>query len=218
MRIGVVTDVHDAVEELAAALAVLRGEGVDAVVSLGDATDQFGPRHRAGEVAALLRAAGARAVWGNHDCGLCRDVDPLARAKYTPDALAYFASAGPRVVLGGCHFSHVEPWIDADDPAALWHYDGLPRTPETLDRTFAAFAQRAAFVGHHHRWFATTAVGALDWNGDEPLRLDAAERYLIAVAPVFQGAFAVVDTVAGVVVPYSLTRGSREPDPNEARP
>lgn len=204
MRIGIVTDVHDAAEELAAALAALRAAGVDAVVSLGDATDQFGARNRAGEVAALLRDAGARLVWGNHDCGLCRDPDPVVRERVPPDALAVFAAAGPRLELGGCHFSHVEPWIDATDPAALWHYDGLPRTPELLARTFAAFAGRAAFVGHHHRWFAITEAGALDWSGVAPLALDPGRRYLIAVAPVFRGAFALVDTAAGTVTPHTL--------------
>jgi predicted phosphodiesterase len=211
MRIGVVTDVHDAAEELAAALAVLRSERVDAVVSLGDATDQFGPRNRAAEVAALLRDAGAVLVWGNHDHGLCRDPDPVVHARYGAETLAILATARPHVELEGCHFSHVEPWIDAEDAGALWHFDGLPRCDKTLARTFAAFAGRAAFVGHHHRWFATTETGALDWDGTAPLELDADRRYLVAVAPVFRGAFAVVDTAAGIVYPHSLTPAAEAP-------
>jgi predicted phosphodiesterase len=205
MRIGVITDIHDAVEELAAALAALRREGVDAVVNLGDATDAFGALHRADEVVALLREAGAVSVWGNHDHGLCGTVDAHVHARYSADALAYFATAKPRLELGGCHFSHVEPWIDAEDVAALWHFEGLPRTPDVLTRTFAAFRGRAAFVGHHHRWFATTQADALPWDGTAPLQLDVGERYLIAIAPVFQTACAVVDTTAGLVTPYRLS-------------
>ncbi|HYH64163.1 MAG TPA: metallophosphoesterase family protein [Urbifossiella sp.] len=211
MRIGVVTDIHDAVEELAGALAVLRREGVDAVVNLGDATDAFGSHNRADEVVVLLREAGAVSVWGNHDHGLCGAVEEHVQARYSREALAYFAEARPRIELGGCHFSHVEPWIDADDIAALWHYDGLPRTPELLARTFAAFRGASAFVGHHHRWFATTASDVVPWDGTTPLRLEAGERYLVAVAPVFQGAFSVVDTTAGIVTPHRLTTTAEAP-------
>lgn len=202
MRIGVVTDIHDAVEELAAALGVLRRERVDAVVSLGDATDQFAGSHRAAEVTALLRDAGAVLVWGNHDCGLCRDPDPVVLDRYPVEALSVLATAVPRAEIGGYHFSHVEPWIDADDPAALWHYDGLPRTPQVLARTFAAFTGRGAFVGHHHRWFAATEHGDVGWDGSAPIRFEPDHRYLVAVAPVFAGSFAVVDTATGVVHPH----------------
>ncbi|QDU20896.1 metallophosphoesterase family protein [Urbifossiella limnaea] len=204
MRIGVVTDIHDAAEELARALAVLRTERVDAVVCLGDATDQFGPRNRAAEVATLFRDAGAKLVWGNHDHGLCHDSDPVVKARYDADTLATFASASPRIELAGCHFSHVEPWIDAHDPAALWHFGGLPRTDEMLGKTFASFPHRAAFVGHHHCWFATTPTGRVSWDGSAPLRLAAEDRYLIVVAPIFQRSFAVVDTDRGVVIPHTL--------------
>ncbi|MFO0798748.1 MAG: metallophosphoesterase family protein [Gemmataceae bacterium] len=204
MRIGVVTDVHDAADQLARALAVIRAERVDAIVCLGDTTDQFGPHNHAAEVAMLLRDAGAKLVWGNHDHGLCYDPSPVVRAKYDADTLATFASASPHVELAGCHFSHVEPWIDANDPAALWHFDGLPRTAEMRGKTFAAFPHRAAFVGHHHCWFATTPTGPVSWDGSAPLQLAATERYLIVVAPIFQGSFAVVDTDRGDVTPHTL--------------
>lgn len=204
MRIGIVTDIHDAVEELAAALAALRRECIDAVVNLGDATDAFGASHRADEVVALLRDAGALSVWGNHDHGLCGTTDAHLQARYSADALAYFATARPRLEFGGCHFSHVEPWIDAEDAGALWHFAGLPRTPDVLERTFAAFPGHAAFIGHHHRWFATTPTDALPWDGTAPLRLDPGERYLVTVAPVFQGSFAVADTTAGIVIPHHV--------------
>jgi hypothetical protein len=210
MRIGIVTDVHDAADELATAIAALAGEGVDAVVNLGDATDAFGPQHRADEVVSLLRVSGAVSVWGNHDHGLCGEVEAHLRGRCSDAALTYFASARPRIELAGFHFSHVEPWIDAEDVAALWHFDGLPRTPELLARTFGAFVGRAAFVGHHHRWFATTATDALPWDGTTPLRLDPEERYLVAVAPVFLGAWAVVDTTSGLVIPH---RADSAPEP-----
>ena len=75
---------------------------------------------------------------------------------------------------------------------------------ELLAKTFDAFPHRAAFVGHHRRWFATTESGAVSWDGSAPLRLAPGCRYLTAVALVFRGLFAVVDTDRGIVVPHTL--------------
>lgn len=69
MRIGILADIHEAIELLQRALAKFRHCGVDLVFSLGDACDTFSPVGRAGEVVALLREAGAVGVWSNHDVG-----------------------------------------------------------------------------------------------------------------------------------------------------
>ncbi len=205
MRIGIVTDIHDDVDRLAAALAVLRGEGVDAVVSLGDSTDFHGPYNRAWEVAKLLRDAGAVGVWGNHDFGLCRDV-PLAELENPdPDALAYLATWQPRLTMAGCHFTHVEPWLNTEDVGDLWYFDGPPDTAEKLARSFAAVPHHALFLGHFHRWLAGTPDGPLPWAGETPLAFDPAGRYLVVVAPIFDGSFAVYDTDRRTLFPHRLS-------------
>lgn len=205
MRIGIVTDIHDEVEHLAAALRTLQDERADAVVCLGDSTDFHGPYNRAWEVARLLRDHGAIGVWGNHDCGLCRDV-PLEALSTPPDheALAYFASWQPWAALGGCHFSHVEPWLDLTDPAALWYYDDPPVTPAEYARTFAVVPHPACFIGHFHKWMAGTSAGRLPWKGDTQLSLDPADRHLVVVGPLFAGAFALLDTDARTLTPHRL--------------
>src|SRR5881227_3551509 len=109
MRIGIVTDVHDEVALLARALAALRAEAVDAIVTLGDNTDLFGKWNAAREVAHLFREYGVVGVWGNHDYGLCRDVKEETRFDHLRATLDYYATLQPRLELGGCHFSHVEP-------------------------------------------------------------------------------------------------------------
>ena len=194
MRIGIVTDIHDEVDHLAAALAVLRDEGVDATVCIGDTTDFHGPGNRAWEVAKMLRDAGVLCVWGNHDFGLCRDVPLDILEDPDHEALAFTATWQPSLVVGGCHFSHVEPWLDLTDAAALWYYEGPPDTAEKLARTFATHPHPAFFIGHFHRWLAATAAGVLPWKGEAPLAFDPAERYLVVVAPMFNGCFAVYDT------------------------
>jgi predicted phosphodiesterase len=204
VRIGLVTDIHDDVDRLTAALAVLRGEGLDALVCLGDSTDFHGPYNRAWEVAKLLHAADAVGVWGNHDFGLCRDV-PLAELdEPDPDALAYFATWQPRLSLADCHFTHVEPWLNTEDVAALWYFDGPPDTAEKLARSFAAVPHHALFTGHFHSWLAGTQAGPLSWTGDGPLTFDPDCRYLVTVAPVFNGCFAVYDSDLRTLFPHRL--------------
>ena len=211
MRIGIVTDVHDEAEKLALALGELRAEAVDAIVSLGDATDLFGVWDRADEVAALLAEAGVVGVWGNHDHGLCRDVRPEHRARFAPATLDYMASVRPTLELGGCHFSHVEPWLDAEDPANLWSFEGKPEDPDRLARSFAAIPHRAAFIGHIHRWLAADEHGPLAWDWTTPLTVEPHHRYLVVVGPLFHGAFAVLDTERWVLEPRQLSTGPHAP-------
>ena len=40
----------------------------------------------------------------------------------------------PRLEVEGCLFTHVEPWLDANDVVQLWYFDGMPDTPEKLAR------------------------------------------------------------------------------------
>ena len=204
MRIGIVTDIHDDTERLARALAALRADAVDAIVSLGDASDLHGRWQNVSGVADLLRQHGVVGVWGNHDHGLCRDVSDHAKEKFAADALAYMATMQPRLALGGCHFSHVEPWLDPEKVEDLWLCFGPPDDPDRLAKSFAAFAERAAFVGHFHRWLAMDETGRVGWDGAAPLRFEAGKRYLVVIGPLFGGAFAVVDTDRGILTPHQL--------------
>ena len=209
MRIGIVTDIHDEVEVLARALAVLREERVDAIVTLGDNTDLFGKWHAAKEVADLLREAGAVGVWGNHDFGLCRHVKEETRFNVRR-TLDYFASLQPRLELGGCHFSHIEPFLDPELSGDLWTFEGRPEDDDRAARSFAAVPHRAAFLGHFHRWLAVTPAGRVEWDGSTPLHFEPQSRYLVVVAPLFRGEFAIIDTDRWVLEPRKLApRGAR---------
>ena len=149
MRIGLVTDIHDHVEPLARAVGLFRQRGVDLVVTLGDSCDAFSRHSRAAAVVELLRGASAVGVWGNHDLGLCHQVKERTRQRYPAPVLAFMATRKPRLVLGACHFSHVEPCVDPYDAPALW----ACAEEEPLDfvgrarRSFAAVTQRLVFVG-----------------------------------------------------------------------
>jgi predicted phosphodiesterase len=204
MRIGIVTDIHDETALLARALEALRDECVDRIVSMGDTTDLHGRSQDADGVAALLERYGAVGVWGNHDHGLCQNVSAEARVKFSPATLRYFATMQPRLELGGCHFSHVEPWLNPESVEELWCFDGRPEDEDRYPNSFAAVPHRLCFMGHFHRWCAVAETGPLAWKGEGPLRFETGRRYLVVVAPLFAGAFAVLDTDSWLLTPRRL--------------
>jgi predicted phosphodiesterase len=63
MLIGIVADIHDAVEPLRKALSLLRERGVERIVTLGDAFDSSQPGESGAKVASLLQDADAIGVW-----------------------------------------------------------------------------------------------------------------------------------------------------------
>jgi predicted phosphodiesterase len=202
MRIGLLTDIHEDVEHLRAALEVLSGQGVDRIVQIGDALDAFVPGRDRGETVSLLRAAKVTGVWGNHDFCYCRDVTDELRASVDPDVLTYMAEIQPRLVLADCHFSHVDPFRNPNDVLELWYATERPETLEAAVPSFAAVSQRVSFIGHYHRWQVVSDLGPIAWHGDVPLTLDIGQRFLVTVGPLFAGHFAVYDTDTGVLVPF----------------
>lgn len=203
MRIGILADIHEAIDPLQSALAEFRSRGVDVVVSLGDACDSFSPDGHASEVVRLLREAQAVGVWGNHDIGLSLEVSETLREQAGPGVIEYMARMQAQLVVAGCRFSHVEPWLDARKVEDLWYFDGPPDTPQKAGRSFAAVPERHLFVGHFHRWLVMSPSGRVEWNGEGPLELSAEARYLVVVAPVRSGWCAIFDTVASRLTPVA---------------
>jgi hypothetical protein len=201
MRLGILADIHEEVEHLAMALERFRRERVDQAVVLGDVVCTG---ERIALTVELLRTADPVGVWGNHDFGLCQQPAPSVRQRFDSSVLDFMATLRPRLELAGCLFTHVEPWLDANDVIQLWYYEGLPDTPEKASRSFDACPHRLMFVGHFHRWLITTRTGSLDWDGSRPIILAPPERYLVAVAAVCDGRCAIFDTVTSVLMPCQL--------------
>ncbi len=201
MRLGLIADVHEAADLLREALEVFRRREVDEVLFLGDLCCA---NERLGESARLLAEAGVPGVWGNHDFGLCRDLDEAVRARFGPEVLAYMGTLKPTLVRDDCHFSHVEPWLDANDLAQLWYFEGLPDTPAKLARCFGAVPQRVLMSGHVHRWFLASPEGVIDWDGTAPVCLRPPGRYYLTVHALVEGHGALYDTTTGELEPIRL--------------
>jgi hypothetical protein len=199
MRLGILADIHEQVEELRNTIAVLRSHGVERFVVLGDV---FETGKRIAETISLLRDIDAVGVWGNHDIGLCFDPAEQVCQRYNREILDFMSRLKPRLEIDGWLFTHVEPWLDPCKVEDLWYFDGPPDSPEKLARSFSAVPNRILFIGHMHRWLLGTLAGILPWQGEEPVRLDSEDRYLVVVHAVWNGRFALFDTDTNDLIPF----------------
>jgi predicted phosphodiesterase len=206
MRIGLVTDIHNDADALSRALAALEARAIDLLVTLGDTCDVFLPDGGIVEVARMLQERHAVGVWGNHDFVLCRNVDDRYLTRYAGGpVLDFMAGMLPTLVVGDCHFSHLEPLGDPHDVSHLWSLNDKPSDfMEIASLSFAAVDHRLLFVGHYHCWWAATPKGSLVWAGDRPLELAANQRYFVVVGPVQGGWCGWLDTDTGILLPLRI--------------
>jgi predicted phosphodiesterase len=202
MRIGILADIHEDIDNLQQALGLLRREGVHQFVVLGDL---FDTGRRIAETADLLAGAGVVGVWGNHDLGLCHEPEPRVLARYPRHVFDYVKTLRDRLTVEGCLFSHGLPHWDATDPT-VYYLGGRPESAEGLAGSFAASPCRVTFVGHFHRWLAATPEGVILWDENGTLSLAPDRRYLLVIAAVCDGWCAVYDTVSGQLVAHRLCR------------
>ena len=200
MKLGLVTDIHEHVDNLRSALQQVQREPVDQVVVIGDVFEQG--RHL-NETCQLLADASAIGVWGNHDFGLCVGPNDENRARYSAGALQFMASLEPRLQLDDCLFCHIEPWLDAERLEDLWYFEGPPDQHRNLDRIFRAAPNRIMFAGHYHQWLVTRPDGIDDWRGERNIDL-AQGRYFVVVGALCNGDFATFDTETSELKPFHL--------------
>src|SRR3954468_20473589 len=168
MRLGVVADVHANVPALEAALEAL--DGVDVLVCAGDLV---GYGAQPNEAVALLRAADARCVMGNHDLmALTGDdfgvTDDLVlttmahtRRALDDDARAFLEALPGQLTVGD------DVVVAHGAPGDPWHY---VREPGDAAAQLARIppSARVLLVGHTHRAAAVddgaraVAPGALE--------------------------------------------------------
>ncbi len=209
MKLGILSDIHEAVELLEGALGRFDREGVDRVVVLGDVFET-GPRIEA--TVEILRRAGAVGVFGNHDYGLSTPPSDYIRERFSERVLAYMGSLLPRMEFEGCFFAHREPWLDCSDVAQVWHVDEEPLTPSSIARSFDAAASRSIFIGHFHRWAAFARSGLIDWEDGTSLALCDDGPTLVVVNAVCDGHAATFETTTRVLTPLDLYADRTRPD------
>ncbi len=200
MKLGLITDIHEHVEHLQTALGCFREAGVDRIVMIGDV---IGRTLRVEETCRLLAGANAIGVWGNHDFGLSVNPGDEMRARYSAVVINYMTSLRPRLEVEGCLFTHVEPWLNPEDLADLWYFDGPPVEDANLARIFDGAPHRIIFAGHYHCWLLATPAGICDWRGETPVQLSGG-RYFVVVGALCEGRFATYDTETLELCPYNV--------------
>ena len=198
MRLGLLADIHEAVEPLAAAVRELKARRVDAFIMLGDVLEAG---ERVDETVALLAALPGAAVWGNHDLGLCGEVHPSLRGQFATTTLDYFARLTPWVDLEGCRFQHIDPHLDPSKFEDLWRFT----TDEERIAGFEGCSHARVFVGHQHRWGLFTPKRQVPWEGEGSFRYEADQRYLTVVHAVRDGWCALLDSDRGELEPIRVT-------------
>lgn len=201
MKLGLLTDIHEHVDHLESALDQLQDIGVDRIVVIGDI---FEMGQRVDATVDLLAAANAMGVWGNHDFGLCFEPDMSRRQKYSKRVLQYMAGLRPRLEIDSCLFTHVEPWLDSENVADLWYFDGPPDSLEKARRSFEAVPHPFIFIGHFHRWLLVSEDGVNPWAGKESITLDVRRRQLVVVGALCEGRYAMFDTTTHELTPFNI--------------
>ena len=112
------------------------------------------------------------------------------------------STLGPRLEIADCHFAHIEPWLNPEQLADLWFYEGPPVGTERLPRIFGAVPHRVIFAGHYHRWLLAGPERITDWRGDGAVKLDSG-RHFVVVGAVCEGRFAVFDTETSELIPFN---------------
>ena len=200
MKLGLLTDIHEHVENLEPALRHFAKEQVEQVVVIGDV---FKKGQRINETCRLLAEAKAIGVWGNHDFGLSHEPSKEVRSRYSSAVIEYMTSLRPRLDIHGCHFTHVEPWLDPKNESDLWYYEGLPRNRRKLDRIFNAVSNRLIFSGHFHKWLLARTSEIEDWQGNRRIRLHNG-RYFVVVGALCEGQYAIFNTDTSELIPFAL--------------
>lgn len=198
MKLGLITDIHEDLPRLRLALKRFAHENVDQVVMVGDVL-KWGEHLE--ETCAVLAEANVIGVWGNHDIGLCDEPDEESVERWGPTVIDYMTSLKPRLNVAGCHFTHIEPWLDPSKIEDLWYFDGTPDSHGNLDRIFDAVPNRLMFMGHYHRWVLARPDGLVAWRGETPVHLDDG-RYFVVLGALCHGDYATLDTDTSELVPF----------------
>ena len=151
MRIAIISDIHANLEALETALRVIREQGADAVVCLGDIV---GYGANPNECADAIRSATPHVLLGNHDEAAIHAekteyFNPYARiaaewtySMLTPENKEYLGELPFTLDLDGIFFVHASPY----EPEA-WHYI---LQPADAQHNFPYFNEAVCVVGHSH--------------------------------------------------------------------
>lgn len=151
MRYGILGDIHGNLSALEAALACLKRENVETLISVGDVVG-YGAAPR--ECIALLREARAVVVLGNHDAAVVDMLDMVYFNTYARDAVLWTRRLLPRedrawlsALPLARHLAHCSVAHGTLFRPELFDYI---QTPEDANPSLDVMPLSVCFVGHSH--------------------------------------------------------------------
>jgi hypothetical protein len=200
MKLGILSDIHEANDYLVKAIDELTRRGVEQFVLLGDL---FETGKQVQETVNILRQVNTAGVFGNHDLGLAIDPDPETCEKYGQQVVDFFLNLKPHHRHGAFLFSHVNPAWDASDILA-YYLNPLPWEDPEFGRSFEVHRSLVQFIGHYHCWRHAIDEVWTDWNGNSPVVFPHGHRHYFIHEAVFQGWCSELDTNTSVLTPIYL--------------
>jgi putative phosphoesterase len=178
MKIAIVSDIHADAKALQRAFDDM--PSIDHVLCAGDACSDF---RFCPDTVALLQAANAQCIQGNHEHMLFGGGNPgylaKCRAQFPADALTYLSDAPQSLDLepGGVriHMIHATPW----SPFSGYIHPGSPQLPR-----FAKLPHDFVILGHTHVPMVERAGDVTVINPGSPSQPRDGDR---------RGAYAVLD-------------------------
>ena len=162
-RIGLVSDVHSSPEPLSHALEIFARQRVDEIICAGDIAGYY---DRVLPTVDLLRAAGCRAVLGNHD----QEYLQLPPARQDPVVRDYLATL-PRTLELEIEQKrllvvHANPPAEQKGGIRLLDPDGAvkPERRQQWSEKLAGLGRDLLVVGHTHQVYAERIAGVFVVN------------------------------------------------------
>ncbi len=208
MRIGILGDIHGNTEALSAVVAVMKNDGIDVWVQVGDIVG-YGPEPSA--CIDIVRELGCITCLGNHDAAVLGRLDTSYFNNFARAAIQWTAK---QLRPSDFEFLANLKYVESRDEFTVVH--GTLHLPDQFGYVISPVealdsldqqATRLCFVGHSHvpamylrRGAATTDIRAINQFDDEVSYRDY-ERVLINVGSVGQprdedprAAYGLVDT------------------------
>lgn len=200
MKLGILSDIHEANDYLFKAIDELTRRGVEQFILLGDL---FETGRQIGETVRILRQLKTAGVFGNHDLGLAIEPDQESLEKYGKDVIDFFATLQVHHRHGDFLFSHVNPIWDGSD-ILTYYLNPLPWEDPEFGKSFDVYPTLAQFNGHYHCWRHAIDEVWTRWDGNSPLVLQKGHRHYVIHEAVFQGWCSLLDTEDLLLTPICL--------------
>lgn len=180
MRIAIISDIHSNLEALEKTLEIIKDQGVQDIICLGDI---IGYGANPNECLSLVKLNCSYVLLGNHDEAVfqlsntyqfnknAQSAIIWTSRQLNTDSIEYIKTLPVSLIYQDAFFTHASPYKPRE-----WHYI---LTPEDALANQSFFSQDICFIGHSH-------VPAIYCDGKQVSQIEKGKKYIINVGSVGQ--------------------------------